>query len=165
MTSDILAGALPDPPPGLGPEPRLGAWDEAKVRATAAPMIAGLDPRRADALLGAILLWHDHLEAAHALCQRHEGDPDADWLHAIMHRREPDPDNSRYWFARVGEHPSFAELAAVAAAHGLGRLASDGRWRAAAMVAATVAPGPDAAALVAIQATEIRLLARHLLDG
>ncbi|GDY11645.1 hypothetical protein LBMAG53_05230 [Planctomycetota bacterium] len=52
-----------------------------------------------------VLLWHDHLDAAHALVQAAEGDPDADLIHAWLHRREGDAANSRYWLREAGQHP------------------------------------------------------------
>lgn len=44
--------------------------------------------------------WDD----AHAACQRLEGDPTADWLHAVLHKIEGDAANSRYWYGRAGQH-------------------------------------------------------------
>ena len=52
-----------------------------------------------------VLLWHDHLDAAHVLVQAAEGDPDADLIHAWLHRREGDAANSRYWLRVSGKHP------------------------------------------------------------
>jgi hypothetical protein len=48
-------------------------------------------------------------EAAHALTQRHEGDANADWLHAVLHKIEGDTDNSRYWYRRTAH--TFEEFA------------------------------------------------------
>ena len=60
-------------------------------------------------------------DAAHAVAQSYEGDPIADWLHAVLHKIEPDPGNARYWYARCGrDYGDFAdpqsELAAIRAA-------------------------------------------------
>jgi hypothetical protein len=41
-------------------------------------------------------------ESAHALCQRHEGDPSCDWVHALCHRIEGDEGNAGYWYRRAG---------------------------------------------------------------
>jgi hypothetical protein len=41
-------------------------------------------------------------EGAHLVAQDHEGDPMADWLHAVAHRMEGDLDNARYWYRRCG---------------------------------------------------------------
>jgi hypothetical protein len=40
-------------------------------------------------------------EEAHAIAQRHEGDPVADWLHAVLHKIGGDAGNSRYWYRRT----------------------------------------------------------------
>lgn len=58
---------------------------------------------------------------AHGICQRHEGDATACWLHACLHKMEPDEANSRYWYGRAGRsYETFAdpraELAAIKAA-------------------------------------------------
>jgi len=49
--------------------------------------------------------WH----AAHAIAQRHEGDSEADWLHAILHKTEGDAGNSQYWYGRTRH--SYADFA------------------------------------------------------
>ncbi|MEM7774512.1 MAG: hypothetical protein AAF732_02815 [Pseudomonadota bacterium] len=59
-------------------------------------------------------------EAAHAVAQRHEGDPYADWLHAVLHKIEGDQGNARYWYRRCGRSADAysdpqAELAALSA--------------------------------------------------
>ena len=41
-------------------------------------------------------------QGAHLVAQDHEGDPMADWLHAVAHRMEGDLDNARYWYGRCG---------------------------------------------------------------
>ena len=57
-------------------------------------------------------------EEAHGLVQRHEGDPLADWIHAVVHKVEGDGANSRSWYRRAGrlEHVDDeprVELAAI----------------------------------------------------
>lgn len=42
-----------------------------------------------------------HWTEAHTIAQRHEGDPTADWLHAVLHKIEGDAANARYWYART----------------------------------------------------------------
>jgi hypothetical protein len=42
-------------------------------------------------------------EAAHDLCQAHEGQALFDWAHAICHRIEGDEGNARYWYNRAGQ--------------------------------------------------------------
>ena len=39
-------------------------------------------------------------QAAHEIAQEHEGDPRANWLHAVVHRMEGDLGNARYWYGR-----------------------------------------------------------------
>ena len=41
-------------------------------------------------------------ERAHLIVQDHEGDPIADWIHAVVHRMEGDLGNADYWFGRCG---------------------------------------------------------------
>jgi hypothetical protein len=59
-------------------------------------------------------------EEAHGLVQRHEGEPLADWIHAVVHKVEGDLSNSRYWYRRAGrlahaaDEPT-AELEAIRA--------------------------------------------------
>ena len=43
------------------------------------------------------------MERAHAICQRHEGTPSYDWIHALVHRIEGDDANAGYWYRRAGE--------------------------------------------------------------
>ncbi len=152
---------MPDPAPGLGPEIRPQAADEATV----GRLLEELPPARQPALLRAcLLLWHDRLAAAHALVQQHEGDPEADCLHAIMHRREPDEANSCYWWARVGRHPLADLLAKQAHSLDLAGLCKPGSGLdAKAMTRACCRKTAPVAALVALQACELRLLAGRLL--
>lgn len=59
--------------------------------------------------------WDD----AHDMAQALEGEPLADWLHAILHKIEGDDGNARYWYGRCGKRfEAFSdpatELAALA---------------------------------------------------
>ena len=75
----------------------------------------------ADDLLRAVSLaesgsWNE----AHEIAQRHEGDPTADWLHAVIHTIEGDAGNARYWYRRCGRldragADAAAELEAIRA--------------------------------------------------
>ncbi|MFM7108578.1 MAG: hypothetical protein ACKOZU_08280 [Planctomycetaceae bacterium] len=58
---------------------------------------------------------------AHGIAQAHEGDPLADWLHALLHKIEGDAGNARYWYRRAGKlahetDESAGELEAIRAA-------------------------------------------------
>lgn len=64
-------------------------------------------------LRSALYLWHDYLEESHKLSQGISSSTASFW-HAIMHRRQGDFSNSKYWYARCGEHPMFPVLAAQA---------------------------------------------------
>ena len=41
-------------------------------------------------------------ESAHRIAQEHEGDRNANWIHAVVHRMEGDLGNARYWYGRCG---------------------------------------------------------------
>ena len=60
-------------------------------------------------LQSGLLLWNDALEASHTISQGIESKTGSYW-HGIMHRREPDYSNAKYWFRRVGMHPTFPAL-------------------------------------------------------
>jgi len=109
---DLLATpSLPD----LGPGPRPGAKSVAEVNKSLDGILsAKRHPVANEQLIRALLLlWHDHLDAAHTLAQEIEGS-DGAFVHGIMHRREPDFGNAAYWFRRVGKHQAFPEIAARA---------------------------------------------------
>jgi hypothetical protein len=161
---DPLDSILVDPPPGLGPEVRAEAWDAGRVATAAAALGAGLPKRQTELLHACLLLWHDRLDAAHRLVQEHEGDRDADCLHAIMHRREPDESNSRYWWKRVGQHPLATELASEAIRLGIADLNGPGEtFRPQEMSSACCRGTLPEAALRDLQACELRRMALRLL--
>lgn len=98
--------------PDLGPGPRPGVKSEAQLREPldAAISTLKLPSDRKDLIRALLLLWHDHLEAAHLLAQSIDN-PDGAFVHGIMHRREPDYGNAAYWLRHVGEHQTFLEIA------------------------------------------------------
>ncbi|MGC6448463.1 MAG: hypothetical protein ACON5J_18690 [Rubripirellula sp.] len=63
---------------------------------------------RALAESGLWLLAGD-LERSHSISQSIETASGSFW-HGIMHRRECDFGNAKYWFRRVGQHPSFSVI-------------------------------------------------------
>ncbi|MDQ2798984.1 MAG: hypothetical protein M3Y13_05000 [Armatimonadota bacterium] len=89
-----------DPLPPLVPSKVYDLALTTEIEASDAPAIvkAGLH------------LLNDDLATSHALSQSHEGEPLADYWHAIIHRREGDYGNSRYWFGRVGSVPILDEI-------------------------------------------------------
>jgi hypothetical protein len=52
----------------------------------------------------AVYLKHGFLEEAHIIAQG-VATPTGSYWHGIMHRHEGDISNSKYWYARVGQHP------------------------------------------------------------
>src|SRR6185295_3750711 len=103
-------------PPGLGPGPRAGVQPVAALNRTLHSIFAHTDSSKetVELVKALVLLWHDHLDAAHNIAQAVEG-PDGAFVHGIMHRREPDYGNAKYWFRRVGKHPAFPEVGKRAA--------------------------------------------------
>ena len=95
----------------LGPGRREGALTTAQLDALLSKALPPATTKAVHALFSAAAyLWHDHLDAAHNIAQEIET-ADGSLLHGIMHRREPDYGNAKYWFRRVGAHPSFLSLA------------------------------------------------------
>ncbi|MDX1952493.1 MAG: hypothetical protein SFY81_09925 [Verrucomicrobiota bacterium] len=86
---------------------RPGIQSESALRQEVGAVLSG--PKQ-PLVLAAILLWHDHSDAAHRIVQDVHT-PDGSLLHAILHRREPDFGNANYWFRRCERHPSFTALA------------------------------------------------------
>jgi hypothetical protein len=72
------------------------------------------DADMAACCLAGLWLYHDLLEEAHRLSQD-VGTASGSYWHGIMHRREPDYGNSKYWFRRVGSHPTYVPLQQAAA--------------------------------------------------
>ena len=67
------------------------------------------DSAMGHALQSGLLLWNDALDASHTISQGLESGTGSYW-HGIMHRREPDYSNAKYWFRRVGVHPTYPAL-------------------------------------------------------
>lgn len=130
----------------LGPDSRAGARSEAECRDAAAKQARalGIPPGKGEALLSALLLWNDHLDASHAISQSLH-DADGSLLHGWMHRREPDYFNAKYWVRQTGRHPIYPSLAEAAAAaldnapELRDRLVKAGGWDASGMVEAVEA--------------------------
>jgi len=98
--------------PSLGPDARPGVLSVSAIDEALKGCFreAELTPAVRDLFRAGMYLWHDHLDAAHVIAQDIEA-ADGSLLHGIMHRREPDYGNAKYWFRRVGSHPSFLSLA------------------------------------------------------
>ena len=103
--------ATPEPAE-LGPGPRAGVESAPALEQAIAVAFARTEfpPATQELVRALVLLWHDHLDAAHSISQG-IATPDGSLIHAIMHRREPDYWNSKYWWRRVGQHSCFLELA------------------------------------------------------
>ncbi len=181
MSSDLLFASvrplLETPQPAtLGPGPRPGVLPVETLNRRLEALLAQTPRTRAaqDAMRGLVLLWHDHLAAAHALVRGLEN-PDGRLLHGIMHRREPDYGNAKYWFRRAGSHrcyPPLAERLTAALAEAgepelNRRLFPRGVWDPFGFVdlceaAASLTPDhPRVARLQEVQRLEFEVLAEH----
>jgi hypothetical protein len=163
-------------PAALGPHPRPGTLEEAQLRQAVQQALNGvaMPPETRELILALILLWHDHLEASHAIGQG-IGTPDGSFVHALMHRREPDYSNAKYWWRRVGRHAALATIGAraveglaSAGRAGLVRtLAPDGVWDPVAVtdacerVAGRAADDGEARLLRELQRIEFEVLLEH----
>jgi hypothetical protein len=157
----------------LGPQTRDSALplDVARKRITGLLDEAGISGTAAELILSLGLLWHDHLDASHAICQAVHS-VDGSYVHGILHRREPDFGNAAYWFRRVGEHAIHPKLSREVTALPSGapcreRLIGHDRWNPLAMVDACEAVEVEAADVMdadflrQVQAIEFRLLLEH----
>ncbi len=98
-------------PPALGPDTRPERLDIETIDRHLASFRPSDETR--DLIRSALYLWHDHLDESHTISQSIES-RDGSLLHALMHRREPDYGNSKYWWRRAGDHPSFGLLLTAA---------------------------------------------------
>lgn len=162
--------------PELGPGPRAGVQPSGALNQQVDRYLdqSALSESSRELICATVLLWHDHLDAAHTIAQSTEN-ADGSYVHGIMHRREPDYGNAKYWFRRVGQHPCFAELSGKAAAllrakkeNALEtKLLPHGRWDPFAFIDAceSVAGRPASDAQVqllrALQAGEFEILLQH----
>ena len=112
LTQSFLQAIQTDSLPSLGPDSRPGvkSRDELLELAAAFCKANGMEENTRRLLQSAALLWHDDLDGSHEISQGVQT-TDGSFLHGIMHRREPDNSNAKYWFRRVGDHPSFPALA------------------------------------------------------
>ena len=101
------------PLPALAPQREWDTELTKRIRETTATNLfdgqAVKDPSLANAVKSGLLLWNDALDDSHDISQSIRSKTGSYW-HGIMHRREPDYSNSKYWFARVGNHPIFPTL-------------------------------------------------------
>jgi hypothetical protein len=171
----LAHGGLPE----LGPGPRTGVLSEAALAQAIDPLLRGADiPATSRELVrGVLLLWHDHLDAAHVIGQGIES-ADGSFLHGIVHRREPDYGNAAYWFRRVGGHGCFPKIAKRVAEllttnnerSLLAELVPQGVWDSIAFIrCCEQAPGkpasnPQAGVLRTVQGIESEVLLEHLLE-
>ena len=99
--------------PALAPQREWDTELTKRIRETTATNLfdgqAVKDLSLANAVKSGLLLWNDALDDSHDISQSIRSKTGSYW-HGIMHRREPDYSNSKYWFARVGNHPIFPTL-------------------------------------------------------
>ena len=173
--------------PSLGPDSRPGVKSRGELLKLADDFCKAnrLEENTRRLLQSAALLWHDDLDGSHEISQGIQT-VDGSFLHGIMHRREPDNSNAKYWFRRVGDHPSFPALSVAvrdfAAANPqelcgevsceidlVALLIPGGRWDAFAFVdachrAMRKAESPSVTALQKIQELEFLTLLNHFLS-
>lgn len=108
LTQSFLRAIRTDSLPSLGPDSRPGVKGRGELLelADAFCKANGTEENTRRLLQSAALLWHDDLDGSHEISQDIQT-ADGSFLHGIMHRREPDNSNAKYWFRRVGDHPSF----------------------------------------------------------
>ena len=91
----------------------IGPGNAPPADSTHVDQVAALVQRKALAekpeLQAGLWLYVDQLDRAHAVSQAMDSPTGAFW-HAIVHRREGDFSNSKYWYRRVGHHPSMAHI-------------------------------------------------------
>ena len=114
LTQSFLETIQTDSLPSLGPNSRPGVKSRGELLelADAFCKANSIEENTRRLLQSAALLWHDDLNGSHEISQGIQT-ADGSFLHGIMHRREPDNSNAKYWFRRVGDHPSFPALAVV----------------------------------------------------
>jgi hypothetical protein len=98
--------------PSLGPQKRLSRKSSVELEKAFNVFFRStkIAPQQQQLVRALVLLWNDHLDESHRIAQDIET-PDGAFLHGIMHRREPDYGNAKYWFHRVGKHPTFPAIA------------------------------------------------------
>jgi hypothetical protein len=98
--------------PSLGPQKRLSRKSilELDKAFTVFFRSTKLPKQNQELARALVLLWNDHLDEAHRIAQEIDT-ADGAFVHGIVHRREPDYGNAKYWFHRVGEHPTFSTMA------------------------------------------------------
>ncbi len=171
----VLALIATAVPPALRFTPRVGTLPAVEVASRVRGFAAQhrLEPARAEALEALAQVWHDHEPEAHAILQRHEGEADFDYVHAILHRREGDFSNAGSWLAQVGAHPVHQQLVQAARAVDLdceangifdpqAFLALVRDYAGEAPSGKTLDHGRWADDLISVQDAEFRLLAAHL---
>jgi len=112
-TSAAVAQLLATPePPELGPGTRVGVQGQSVLNSKLEECFQkpGLPGANRELIRALILLWHDHIEAAHGISQEIDN-ADGAFIHGIVHRREPDYGNAKYWFRRAHRHGAYAEIA------------------------------------------------------
>jgi len=154
--------------PSLGPERRPEAKPLSEVESDLNIALATTDltDEAMNLVRSVVLLWHDHLDESHTVSQDIKS-PDGSFLHGIMHRREPDYSNAKYWFNRVGSHPTFPEItkrvAELLAGSSLTQL-TEGDWDSFAMVDAVAASrdgSEEYNLLQRVQQTEFEVLLKR----
>ncbi len=115
LSQPLLDQIIAVPLPGLGEGPVDSEFSESLIklsrfkRDNQLEWLGGVQPARLEEWLSGLWLLAGDIDRSHAISQDIDN-REGSFLHGIMHRREGDFGNAKYWFHRVGSHPTIDQL-------------------------------------------------------